>query len=140
MKFKLLMLLIFIEYYKANAQNETKIFNISKKTIFLKVNYCDNFNFKKIKGIFYDDTFEYVEDFVAYNAEIIKDMILQNNTFKFEYSINKIKNSEMVKLSKLSIKIEYLYWPGIHLRQLTFVNGVFRFRTFICILNEKKKN
>jgi hypothetical protein len=39
MKFKLLMLLIFIEYYKANAQNETKIFNISKKTIFLKINY-----------------------------------------------------------------------------------------------------
>jgi hypothetical protein len=56
-------------------------------------------------------------------------MTLQNNTFKFEYSINKIKNSEMVKLSKLSI--EYLYWPGIHLRQLTFVNGVFRFRTLI---------
>ena len=109
------MLLIFIEYYKANAQNETKIFNISKKAIFLKVN-CDNFNlyFKKIKGIFYDDTFEYVEDFVAYNAEIIKNMTLQNNTFKFEYSINKIKNSEMVKLSKLSIKIKYLYWPGNH--------------------------
>jgi hypothetical protein len=46
MKFKLLMLLIFIEYYKANAQNEnqTKIFNIGKKTLFLKVN-CDNINF-----------------------------------------------------------------------------------------------
>ena len=62
----------------------------------ININYLMNIN----KGVFYDETYEDVEDLVTYSHDII-DRNLKRSNFRFEYTINKVYQNSSFKLTKL---------------------------------------
>lgn len=55
------------------------------------------------KGIFYDDSYENIEDFVSYAVEAINNLLYEKSSIQFEYFITKIDLQESVKLINLGI-------------------------------------
>ena len=59
-----------------------------------------NYSLLKKKGIFYDETYENVEDLASYSSEVIG-RNLRKSDFQFEYTISRVYQNSSFKLTKL---------------------------------------
>ena len=71
---------------------------------FLSVQEAECFKIFKI-GIFYDDTFDDVAEFVEQSVEQTNNNLMKKNAFKFEFSLKKIRASESFVLKKLGMHL-----------------------------------
>ncbi len=61
---------------------------------------CYTLNYLIKQGVFYDDTYENIEDIVSYSVKIVN-MNLKNSTFSFDYSIIKVEDYNAYTLTKI---------------------------------------
>ncbi len=66
--------------------------------LFLNILWKKSF-FEKIKGIFYDETYDDVEYLTSYSFEAI-DRLYQNSNFKLDYTITKAFKNQSYQLTK----------------------------------------
>jgi len=76
------------------------VYKISKNQIFEFKFYILIFLNRSKKGVFYDETYDNVEDIVSHSVKLVN-MNLKNITFSFEYSIVKVENYNSYKLTKM---------------------------------------
>ena len=57
------------------------------------------------KGIFYDDTYDNIVDYVSYAVDIVNKNIKSSSGFKFEYSIYKVAIESTFKITNKRLSI-----------------------------------
>jgi hypothetical protein len=105
-------------------QAKLLIFFSKEKEKIKEIVIIKNILFKK--GVYYDDSHEHINDFVAYVTDL-QNKMLRYNSFQFDFTIKKILNSK--KLSRQCNQIIINYNTVLYDNKFLIILSVQRFET-----------